>query len=320
VAINRIAAIDYAKEFWNRVTDDNKIAISSGEIHLDDKRKLMHAPASDGWQGYFVYSRVGGERAVFLRTVGGKIEMMEPPIASQSDIDDCTHYVCRCLMKEGIPLRTTSRANELAEQMIKSRVTKVLALKASQADGQRVIDTGAFKPGDLISYWLDQKGRYSHSAMFVGKESTNDPGGITCHSVCRYRGLTKAWSGIDEDAWFLHDGYRYTLIHFSEDDAIISPSTRKWLPGWWQVGSDYYFVRDNGHAFSTHTAPKNAREILMAGNWVGYYFDDGGRDITFVWRKPAGQTQVEHWTAPLGNMEVSARVNGVPVNVRRYFR
>lgn len=322
MAIDRKAAVDYAKKFWNRVADDDKIAISSGEILLVNKRKSMKAPASDGWEAFFVSDGANGEKAVFRRTVKGAMEEMPDPIADWAALDDCTHYVCRCLIKEGINLTETGRANELAEAMIKSGKTKTLALKASQAEGQKVIDSGVFKPGDLVAYYSEKKGRYHHSAMFVGKQTTDpkDPGGITCHSVCRFEGLTKAWNGTDDDAWFLHGGGdSYTLIHFSEDDAVISAATRKWLPGWWNAGSDFYFVADNGRAFSTHSKPKKETQKLMASNSAGYYFEAGGGDITFVWRKPGGKTQVERWTAPTGTKQASLKIDGAGAGLTRVF-
>ena len=50
--IDRKAAVDYAKKFWNRVADDDKYAISSGLVRLADKRKSMAAPASEGWEAF----------------------------------------------------------------------------------------------------------------------------------------------------------------------------------------------------------------------------------------------------------------------------
>ena len=321
MAIDRNAAVEYARKFWNRVADDDKIAISSGEVLLANKRKSMNAPASDGWEAFFVSDGAVGEMAVFRRMVKGTMEEMRAPIVNWMDIDDCTHYVCRCLIKEGISLTETSRANELAEAMIKSGKTKILALKASQAEGQKVIDSGVFKPGDLVSYYSDKKGRYHHSAMYVGKQTSDpeDKGGITCHSVCRFAGLTKAWNGADDDAWFLHGGEKYTLVHFSEDDAAISPVTAAWLQGWWSAGSNFYFVGDDGRAFSTHMKPRKASEKLVAGEWTGYVFEGAQRDVTLVWRKPGGQTQVEVWTPPTGNNSASAKIDGAPASLTRVF-
>jgi hypothetical protein len=202
VAIDRKAAVEYARKFWNRVADNDKFWISSAEISLAAKRKSMKAPAADGWEAFFVADGSGGEKAIFRRTVGGKTEDMPDPIAIWDDLDDCTHYVCRCLLKGGIALKETPRANELTETMIKSGKTKVLALKATKDEGQKVVDSGIFKPGDLVGYYTEKKGRYTHSAMFVGKQTgaAGDPGGITCHTLCRFQGLTKAWNGADDDA------------------------------------------------------------------------------------------------------------------------
>ena len=233
--LDRKAALDYAKKFWNRVTDDDRFWTENAVVLLDDKRKKMDAPAKDGWEAFFVPNGTGGEKAIFRRTVAGKTEDKPDPIATWDELDDCTHYVCRCLLKEGIALRETPRANELTEAMLKSSKTKTLALKVSKDEGQKAVDSGIFKPGDLVGYYTDRKSRYTHTAMFVGKQTTaaDDPGGISCHTLCRFEGLTKAWNTADDDAWFLHEeaGRSYTLIHFSEDDPAISTATLKWLPG-----------------------------------------------------------------------------------------
>jgi hypothetical protein len=281
--IDRKAAVDYASRFWNRVTDDNKFWTTNAVVSLAVKRKSMKAPASEGWEAWFVPDGAGNEKAVFRRTVDGTTEDKPDPIATWDQLDDCTHYVCRCLIKEGVALTETPRANELAEAMIKSRKTKTLALKATREQGQKVVNSGVFKPGDLIAYFTKTKGRYTHTAMFVGNQtsSADDPGGITCHTVCRFEGLSQAWNGASDDAWFLHGGLSYSLIHFSEDDADISSTTRRWLPGWWKIGRDFYFVLDNGHAFSTTTKPTKASQKLLAGNSVGHYFESD-QDIIFV--------------------------------------
>jgi Putative amidase domain len=320
VSIDRQAAVDYAKKFWNRVCDDDKFWISSSVVSLAAKRKSMSAPAADGWEAFFVSNGAVGENAVFRRTVGGKTEEKPDPIATWDDLDDCTHYVCRCLIKEGIALTETPRANELTEAMLKSSKTKTLALKTTKEQGQKVVDSGIFKPGDMVGYYTEKKGRYTHTAMFVGKQAggSGDPGGITCHTVCRFEGLTKAWNGADDDAWFLHAGLSYTLIHFSEDDSAISAATLKWLPGWWKIGTDFYFVLENGHAFSTRLAPKKASHRLLTGNSVGYYFE-AGKEIVFVWRKPAGNVQVERWTTSTDTKQADVTIDGTAASATRVF-
>ena len=318
MSLDRIGAVAYARRYWNRVCDDDKLWITSGVISLAEKRRALRAPASEAWDAFFVSNGDGGENAVFRRTVNGSIEEKPDPIAEWDHLDDCTHYVCRCLIKEGVKLTETPRANELTEAMLKSSKTKVLAIKATRKQGQRVIDTGVFKPGDLVGYYTEKRARYTHTAMFVGNQTglEGDPGGITCHTVCRFEGQTQAWNGASDDAWFLHEGLSYTLIHFSEDDVALSAGVRQSVTGWWKVGSGFYFVADNGHAFATPHMPANATQRLSVGTSVGYYFESG-RDVMFIWRKPGGNVQVERWTASPGADDVKLVVNGLPATASR---
>ena len=320
--INRDAAIDYARKHWNRVTDDDKFWTSDEEISVAAKRRSMNAPASEGWDVFFVSNGDDGENAVFRRTVNGSVEEKPSPVATWDQLDDCTHYVSRCLIREGIALTETPRANELALAMINSAKAKTLALKTTQEEGQKIIDSGAFKPGDLVAYFTPSKDRYTHTAMFVGKQTDDpsDPGGITCHTVCRFEGLTKAWNGATDDGWFLDVGeLAYTLIHFSDDDPAIAVATREWLPGWWQTGNDFYFVRDDGHAFATNTRPTKASSTLQTGTSVGYYFERDG-DVVFVWRKPGSKAQVERWTAPSGIQQATLEIDGARADLTRLFQ
>jgi hypothetical protein len=221
--INRKAAVEYARKYWNRVTDDDKFWTADEAVLVIEKREAMDAPASEGWEVFFVSDRQGGENAIFRRTVNGRTEDKPKPLATWNQLDDCTHYVSRCLRAEGIDFKETPDANELAEAMINGRDTNTLALKTTQEEGQKIIDSGLFKPGDLVAYYTEEKGRYTHTAMYIGKQSgrADDPGGISCHTVCRFQGLSEAWNGATDDSWFLHEGLLYTLVHFSEDDLDI---------------------------------------------------------------------------------------------------
>lgn len=321
--INRQAAVDYAAKYWNRVTDDDKFWISSEAVMLADKRKSMKAPAADGWEAFFVPDGSGGENAVFRRTVSGKIEDMPDPIATMKDLDDCTHYVCRCLLKEGIVLKETPRANELAEAMLASPSTKTLALRTTRAQGQKIIDSGVFKPGDLISYYKTKKYRYGHSSMYVGKQTgaTGDPGGMTCHSLCRFQGKTKAWNGADDDAWFIHEepGFLYTLFHFSEDDTAIGAATLTWLPGWWEADGSYYYVNNHGRAYATGAKPKSKTQKLSIGTTTGYYFQTD-KGLVFIWsKKKSGDVTVETWAAPSATTGAARSVDSFAKGLTRVF-
>ena len=247
--IDRDAAIAYARKYWNRMTDDGTFDVGSGPVDVAAKRRKLKAPASDGWEVFFLPDGQGNEDAVFRRTVNGKTEDLDEPIETwkgqggNGGLNDCTHYVSLCLLAEGAAITKTGRANELAEQLLKSPKTKALAVKTTRSEGQKVVDSGIFKPGDFVAYYKGGKGPYHHTAMYVGKLTAdkNDPGGITCHTLCRFRGLTKAWNTADDDDWSLGDnGDAYTLVHFSDDDAKISAATLAWLPGWWKVKDTFY--------------------------------------------------------------------------------
>ncbi len=321
--IDRAAAIAYARQYWNRVADDDKFWTSDDEVSLADKRQSMHAPAADGWEALFVSDGANGEKAVFRRTVNGTTEEKPTPIATWDQLDDCTHYVSRCLLHAGVALTETPRANELAQAMIASAHTKVLASQATQEEGQKVIDSGVFKPGDMVAYYTPDKGRYTHTAVFVGKQTgrADDPGGITCHTVCRFEGLTAAWNGASDDAWHLDpsEGLTFTLIHFSDDDPPIAQATMAWLAGWWQTGSNFYFVRADGRAFSTATRPARASDTLQTSASVGYCFADPAGAV-LVWRKPGGRCQVERWTAPAGTQAAAIEIDGVRADLTRLFQ
>jgi len=321
VALDRKGAVEFARKFWNRVSDDDKFWTSNEPIMTATRRKAQHAPLTDGWEVFFIPDGQGNEDGVFCRTANGKItDKKADPVADWDLLDDCTHYVCRCLLAEGVDLKETPRANELTEAMIKHSKTKALAIRTTQAEGQKVVDSGIFKPGDMVGYYTKAKNRYTHTAMFVGWESggSNDPGGITCHTLCRFQGLTQAWNGANDDSWFLHAGLDYTLIHFSEDDSAVSPATLGWLPGWWKLGTEFYFVTDNGHAFTTHAAPPNAGHRIAGGHSTGYYFDLG-TEVVFVWRKPSNKAQVEHWSKGSDPKQPDVKIDGLGSSADRVF-
>ena len=84
-----------------------------------------------------------------------------------------------------------------------------------QTAGQRVIDSGIFKPGDMIVYFnIDPHGdyggakQYAHSGMFAGKRGGDTEGKITCHTICRFRPFLGGRPVVAEDAGSLrlHSG------------------------------------------------------------------------------------------------------------------
>src|SRR6201999_2476739 len=120
VPFDRNNALSYANRYWNRACDDDRVAIESGAVSVNDKRKAMDAPRDKGGEVYFVSNGQRGENAVFGRLVGDKLveQKPDPVLTDLNDhLDDCTHYVSRCLLNGGVNIKETHRANELIEAL-----------------------------------------------------------------------------------------------------------------------------------------------------------------------------------------------------------
>ncbi len=319
MTFNRKSAVDYADKYWNIPADDGIFWLSNQGVQIDQVRQSnvignatwRKAPVADGWQPFFVNDNVGGEKAVFRRLVAGKTE--EILINSWDGIADCAHFLSRCLTAGGAKVGERGVASLMQTLQARSD-TKTLCEQASTNAAQRVIDSGIFKPGDMIGYFnVDPKGdydgakRYTHSTMYVGKINGNKDGGITCHTICRFPG--KSWV---EDSWWLKPPghYSYTLIHFSDDDPVPNAIHVNKLAGWWQLDyagrTAYYLIKKDGSATYTMMAPKVAQSSVNAPQESAYWFMAPSGAITFVWRKTA---TVEQWTPLLAGYK--SLTNGV---------
>ncbi|MCW5748012.1 MAG: hypothetical protein KIT36_17610 [Alphaproteobacteria bacterium] len=319
--IDRTKAIGYARTHWNRPCDDGVFWITNDVINVAKKRVELKAPASDGWEAMFVSggSAPGSdpEQAVFRRTVGGVVQTKL--IQGWAGLADCAHYLSRCLQAGGIDVNERGVAS-LVNTLQARRDTKTLAEKVSKDRGQRVVNSGIFKEGDMIGYFnVDPDGdygraqSYTHSTMYAGKLDAADPGRVTCHTVARFPGLS--WVN---DEWSLHDGYTYTFIHFGDDDPPLSATTATALPGWWKVvygtRTEFYYIYKDGRARYTLKAPTSNRE-LYAPEGTAYWFQGTGT-ITFIWRKSG---TVETWTATADTREYRISVNGTPGTSTKMF-
>jgi hypothetical protein len=196
--------------------------------------------------------------------------------------------------------------------------TKTLCEQVGTSEAQRVIDSGIFKPGDMIGYFnVDPTGdyggakQYTHSTMYVGKINGKTDGGITCHTICRFPG--KSWV---EDSWWLKSPghYAYTLIHFADDDPVPNAAKANALAGWWQLDftgrTEYCLIDKGGTASYTTVAPKKGQRTIGAPLESAYWFMEPSGDVTFVWRKTA---TVEVWTASSAGYK--SLINGVTPGV-----
>ncbi len=294
-AYDRNSAIDYAKKFWDRPCDDGVFWLTNGAVDVARKRHELDASSADGWEPRFVPDGRGREQAVFTRKVGSTVETKV--IHEWEGLADCAHFLSKCLTAGGVRLALLSVPKLVAD--LESRPdTKTLGEKVSQVAGQRIVDSGVFKPGDMIGYFninpqgdYGGKKEYSHSTMYAGKlAAPNDPGHVTCHTKSRFPGLSAF-----EDEWFLDPGsYLYTFIHVASDDTPSVPGSA--LPGWWKVqyGADtfYYYLFADGRARWLRRAPRSVNEQPHSFEGGGYWFMQSG-SIAITWRKTGS---VESWT------------------------
>jgi hypothetical protein len=284
---DRDAAVAYAQRYWDRPCDDGIFWRSDSAVDVAHMRKALHAPADDGWEARFVPDGKEAEHAVFRREVGGKVEEIE--IQPWAGLADCAHFLSRCLTAGGFSIQEIS-VPKLVNHLKTRGDTKVLAERVSRRRGQRIVDSGILKKGDMLGYFNtspegDYGGRrqYSHSTMFIGKIRSGDVGRITCHTKSRFGGLSAF-----PDQWHLDDpSYLYTFIHISRDDTMPMGVGRPGLHGWWHTddtGGRHYYLAPGGHASFGLQPPRSVQERpgLAALNG-GHYFVDGGT-ITLIWR------------------------------------
>ncbi|HVZ89748.1 MAG TPA: hypothetical protein VHG72_22500 [Polyangia bacterium] len=292
---DRDAAVAYAQRYWDRPCDDGIFWRTDYAVDVDKIRKTLSAPAKDGWEARFVPDGRGAEHAVFRREIKGRLEEIE--IQPWDGLADCAHFLSRCLTAGGFSIREIS-VPKLVKHLKERPDTKVLAERVSRERGQRIVDSGVLKRGDMLGYFNvspegDYGGRrqYSHSTMFVGKIKTGDVGRITCHTKSRFGGLSAF-----PDAWHLDDpSYLYTLIHISRDDVAQPTIGRSGLHGWWRKDDPiarYYHLAFDGRASLGVLPPRSAFDSPHAAALTsGYYFVDGSR-ITFIWQHTG---EVEVW-------------------------
>jgi hypothetical protein len=199
---DRAAAVGYARRFWDRPCDDGIFWRTDYAVDVAGMRKVLHAPAKDGWEARFVPDGAGAEHAVFKRDTGDPNEIEIQP---WDGLADCAHFLSRCLSAGGFAIKEIS-VPKLVNHLKGRGDTKVLAERVTRERGQGIVDTGILKKGDMLGYFNispegDYGGRrqYSHGTMFIGKIRAGDEGRITCHTkrgsaVCRPSPTSGIWT------------------------------------------------------------------------------------------------------------------------------
>ena len=321
MAYDRNAAVKYAEKHWNIPCDDGIFWLSNERISIAAKRKEHKAPESEGWKAFFVKGDgTEPEKAVFRRTVAGKTE--EKVINGWAGLADCAHFLSRCLSAGGAAIDergVTSLVNTLQARSD----TKTLCEKVARDRAQKVIDSGILKPGDMVGYFnvsadgdFGGKIAYTHSTMYVGKLDKAGLGGVTCHTVARFP--PHSWVN---DSWWLHDGYTYTLIHFSSDDPMPNGNIVPTITGWWQLeyGREpaFSYISKNGTAQFVKTAPTKATDVPHGAVDQAYWFMESHGRMTILWKKAGA---VEVWTPIGGPAAYTGLLNGsIPGKLTKLF-
>jgi hypothetical protein len=305
---NRDGAIKYAQTYWTSPCKDGLLGTAIGHLRIADFRARLHAPEQDGWAALFVRDRSKGiETGVFRKT--GETDKQ---FQGWDGLEDCAHFLSQCLRAGGATIPTEFGVQGLVNALQALPDTKTLGERLGDAAGQQIVDSGVLRPGDMLGYYNNTGGEakreYSHSAMYVGDN------GITCHSICRFRGLGDS----SDDEWNLGSGeLTYTFIHFSGDDTPPTAVTLNTLVGWWKVDitgkTFFYNVLRNGVAHRSDTPPRNRNAVLPPGGISAYWFQQANQ-VVFTWKQSGN---VDVWTFDNAAKTYRVTINGMSAKVTK---
>lgn len=321
--LNRLATVRYAKEHWNSPCDDGyfcsytaaggRVVIREAHARLRRQGKL---PDPDNWRAVFLPDSSGGERACFVRPNPNGILIFKEPNPQSDILDwpenppadltgrfdvvpfhedhglvDCAHFVSRCLSTGGVRINHAG-VPELVTALrnLPYTITRTLGYKVTRERGEQILNSGIFKPGDLIAYWktIEREHRtdHGHSAIYVGVETKTDEEPetilnqgsrkgihrISCHTVSRF-GVS-----YEDSPWFLNAGpdRLYTFIHFVDPQDAIPADTAALLKSWIAVNhtgrTEFYHFNADGTCVKATQAPKGGRSPHILPNDYGYWF------------------------------------------------
>ncbi len=274
---NRMAVQGYASRYWDKPCDDGKIATNGPDVYVSQKARQFGATGPD-WEGVF-RSDSTGETLWF----NNKMTAAEIETDIHGDqLEDCTHYISRCLIHGGISVPETSWAPYLVGYLLDRKDTKTLAEKVPVDRARRIMETGMVRQGDIIAYW--KGGDYAHMGVRVEAK------GISCHTWSRYNGRPF------RDTWeLLNEQYLYTFVHFSDDDR--SPSGNMLMAnGWWAAktatGEWFYYIFPDGRIRWTNHKPSSPAPPPLDQNRRGYWFDIAD-SLLVIWRATGSVEQYD---------------------------
>jgi len=278
--LDRKAVMEYADKHWFTPCDDGLIysyMAKGSAIHVEQEKQRLEREgklSGSGWKAVLLpevdannHVVDGKERGCFIRPNpdGEEIIAGKKPAALTGKFDivafyertgehdglvDCAHYVSRCLTAGGVKINHPGVPGLVSELRDRRPDTRTLGLEITRAQGDRIMNTGVMKPGDLIAYvHEDPKTHsrgYAHSALYTGIDAHNVHR-LTCHTTARFKEFFfhTPWNITVDPEW------RFTLIHFSDDvfPPLPQPSRFQVTQG---ATAEVWDFKPNGHIVRGH--------------------------------------------------------------------
>jgi len=176
VAYNRVGALAYARNNWNKVATDLFIASSN------HNPPFVSAPANT----VFVHRPPDGSIPVHHDDAMSGSQL----VLDWNGTDDCTHFLSCCI---GKPPNGTAGGLSVPQDFPTGPYGVIACQRLfdwlkSQPNAKLVVEKKSdptlisqISAGDLIFYWNASLGRYHHAGMFLGSPSY----AIACHTYSR---------------------------------------------------------------------------------------------------------------------------------------
>lgn len=220
---DRVAAMEYARAFWNRHCSDGYVAVN-------EKKK---PPYREVEPGRFFLDFGQGDREKTVDTEGTEV--------AHSILDDCSHFVSCCIGRPFDALRNRAeqernpslktqdafrlpaggvnvRSNEqhgnpwlygivgapaIVRFLSDPRIGRVFATKVEGTDPKLREAVKRLQPGDVIAEVANIE--YSHILLYDGNDH------VIAHTRCR--------DGNRDSHWLINTMSRYTCIHINDELA-----------------------------------------------------------------------------------------------------
>lgn len=301
MSLKRHELENYARKHWYTPCHDGILySYTKGNVKVEAERQRLQKQGKlpgGGWRAVLLPELdsdnkvvLGKERGCFIREsaqgeeivadikpaeLKGKFDIVPfYQVAGDHDgLVDCAHYVSCCLSAGGVPINQPGVPG-LVHELRARHDTRTLGLEITLDRGQRVLNTGIMKVGDIVAYVHDdpkthQRG-YAHSAIYMGLDAKKRVHRISCHTTARFREFfaDTPWNiTVDKD-------WRFTLIHFADEvfPPLPQPLRFEVVQG---RTSEVYDFKPKGHVVRFR-GPASAHQAFGARpEERGYWFIRG---------------------------------------------